>query len=62
MPLLSGLADARQKDHKEALTEVGLNVGLSTVPIWFGTILMLAAPEPGNFFTLIVQNMQSGEL
>ena len=62
IPLLGPLVDVQTKDHLEAITEVGLNIVLSTVPIWFGAaIMLLAERNNGSFFSLMTDNMRSGE-
>jgi len=62
VPLLGALADVRTKDHTEALTEVGLNLVLSTVPIWFGALIMMVAQSASeSFMRLVISNMHSGE-
>ena len=63
LPLLGGLVDARVKDHTEAISEVGLNILLSTVPISLGAILMkLHRDTESTWVQLMLDNVQSGEL
>ena len=63
LPIVGGLVDTRTRDHKEALTEVSLNVVLSTIPIWFGALIMLADMQNRDtYFVNLVNNMRNGEL
>lgn len=63
LPIFGGLADARLKDHKEAATEVGLNVVLSTIPIWLGAVIMLFDKSVNSsWFALLARNVSDGEL
>jgi len=63
VPIFGGLVDARTNDHFEAFTEIALNVGFSTVPIWFGAFIMLAGKDTKDtWFTLILDNVRTGEL
>jgi hypothetical protein len=63
LPLIGGLADARRRDHREAVKEVGVNILLSTAPIWLGCIFLWAfqkfAMSPG---AIIIRNVENGEL
>lgn len=62
-PLVGGLVDARFNDYSEACQEVVINVVLSTVPIWFGALIMLTAVKiQKGLWDLILDNMNSGEL
>lgn len=62
LPLIGGLAEVRLRDHAEAVTEVGLNLLLSTVPIWFGALIILIGNGThSTWFELMKKNMHSGE-
>lgn len=57
------LVDVRFRNHVEAIQEVGLNIVLSTIPIWFGAVIMLAFKNvQGNWFDLVIGNVYKGEL
>lgn len=63
VPLVGGLADARWSDHREALKEVGVNVLLSTAPIWLGCIFLLAFQNFAmSLGEVIIRNVENGEL
>jgi len=63
LPVFGGLADARWRDHREAINEVGVNVLLSTLPIWLGAIFLFAAAKfQMPLGEVIGRNIENGEL
>ncbi len=63
VPLFGGLVDARLRDCSEALTEVGIGILFSIVPVWFGALVLLAGSETAKgWWDLILDNLRSGEL
>ncbi|MCB8878404.1 hypothetical protein [Acidisoma silvae] len=63
LPLIGGLVDARWRDHREAINEVGVNILLSTMPIWLGCIFFLLAHNFSmSLGEAITHNVENGEL
>lgn len=63
LPLLGGLFDARWRDHREAVKEVGINILLSTAPIWLGCLfLVIARKFEMPLGEVITRNVENGEL
>ena len=62
LPFMSTLLDARSSDYAEAFKEVGLNVILSTVPIWLGAFFLSINVHSQNYLINVLSNLQSGEL
>ena len=63
MPLIGGLADARWRDHREAIKEVGVNIVLSTAPIWLGCIFLWVFQKFAmSVGEVIIRNVENGEL
>lgn len=63
LPLVGPLRNARLTDHKEAFVEVGTTVLLATVPIWLGSLLLLAdSGKDTTFWQNLVQNLRDGEI
>jgi hypothetical protein len=63
LPVIGGLVDARWRDHREALKEVGVNVLLSTAPIWLGCLFLLLFQTSGmSLGDVIIRNVENGEL
>lgn len=63
LPLIGPLCDTGLRDHREASIEVFISVVLSTIPIWFGSILLLA--DTGSDLTFVehlYQNISDGEI
>lgn len=62
VPLVGALMDARWKDHREAIAEIGPGLVLSTTPIWLGALwLRVSLGPPESYLGLIVKNVDSGE-
>ena len=63
LPLVGPLCDTSLKDHREASIEIVISVILSTIPIWVGSLLLLA--DTGSDFTFVEhlhQNISDGEI
>lgn len=63
LPLIGPLCDTSLKDHREASIEIVISVTLSTIPIWFGSLLLLA--DTGSKLTFVehlYQNISDGEI
>jgi len=63
VPLIGGLADARWRDHREAIKELGVNILISTAPIWLGCIFLLLSQKFAmSMGEVIIRNVENGEL
>lgn len=63
IPLFSGLADARWRDHREAIKEVSVNIVLSTAPIWLGCIFLAVGRKfEMPFYEVVIKNVENGEM
>ena len=63
LPIIGGLVDARWRDHREALSEVGINIGLSTAPIWLGCLFLYVAKKfQMPLWDVLIRNVENGEL
>lgn len=62
-PVLGPLIDVRARNHAEAILEIGVNIGLSTIPVWLGAVIMLADKNTSNdWWDHIIVNVYKGEL
>jgi hypothetical protein len=63
IPLLGGLVDARWRDHREAIKEIGINIFVSTAPIWLGVLFLeLFRKYELPLGQAIRKNVETGEL
>ena len=63
VPLIGPLGDARKSDVKEAFVEIAVAVLISTIPIWLGSLILLAdTGKDTSFIENISQNVRDGEL
>ncbi len=63
IPLLGGLVDARGRDHLEAMKEIGINILVSTAPIWLGCLFLeLFRKYELPLGQAIGKNVETGEL
>jgi hypothetical protein len=63
LPLVGGLVDARWRDHREAMKEVGVNILLSTAPIWLGCLFLVVARKfKMPLDEVVIRNVENGEL
>ena len=63
IPLVGPLCDTSMRDHREASIEVAISIFLSTIPIWFGSLLLLA--DTGRSLTFVeylYENVRDGEI
>jgi hypothetical protein len=51
VPLIGGLVDCDGEDHWESLQQTAVILVLSTMPIWLGTIIILALGVPNSGVT-----------
>jgi len=62
-PIFGTLLDARGQDFSEARTEVWLNVAASTIPIWFGPLLIyIPLNQEHSLTSLVLRNLSNGEM
>ena len=63
IPILGGLVDARWRDHREAISEVGINIVLSTAPIWLGCLFLVVVRKfEMPMWDVVNANVENGEL
>lgn len=63
LPIFGALIDVRARNHAEAILEVAVNIGLSTMPVWLGAIIMLADKNTSNgWLDHVIINVYKGEL
>jgi hypothetical protein len=62
-PLVGALSAARSRDYQEAAAELIITLLISTIPIWFGSVIyIMAKSDAGSFSDVIGKNIGRGEL